>query len=257
MAMMVSIPVVCMAADDVTVLKSGTDRDSYAIGADLARNLKRQGVVVETGPLLQGVRDVLAGDKTLMTEDEIRDTLRVYQNELKKKRLQARGGTAALAEGNREDGIEFLTKNKTKEGVVTTPSGLQYKILKAGDGPKPTAGDTIEYKFRGRLLDGTEFNSSERGGKPATIKVGEGVAGQKEALPLMPVGSKWELYIPSDLAYGEKGVMGSKNRYQIPPNATLILEVELLAIQAAPTQTEPASSNTAPDNPEKPTSTGE
>ena len=247
MVIALCLPVACMGADEAAELKTQKDRDSYAIGSDLAKTLKRQGVEVEAGPLLQGMRDALASDKLLMTEDDIRETLRVYQLEMRKKRLQTRGGTAALADDNRETGAAFLDKNKTNDGVVTLPSGLQYKILEAGDGPHPTAADTVEYHFRGTLLDGTEFNSSHRAGKPVLVKVGEAIAGIKEAMQLMPVGSKWMLYIPSALAYGEKGVMGSRNRYQIPPNSTLMLEVQLLAIKPpagqAPTPTPETSSN--------------
>jgi len=235
MTIAIGLPTACLGADAAVLLKTQKDRDSYAAGADLAKNLKRQGVEVETGPLLQGMRDALAGDKMLMTEDELRETLRSYQLELRKKLLQTRGGTAALAEENRDTGADFLTKNKTKNGVVSLPSGLQYKILKTGDGPQPTAADTVEYKFRGSLIDGTEFNSSSRTGNPLTVKVGAAIAGMKEALQLMPQGAKWVLYIPPPLAYGEKGVIGSRNRYQIPPNATIILELELLAIHPPPT----------------------
>jgi len=246
LAIPICLSVVCAAADQPTALTTQDDRNSYAIGADLAKNLKRQGVEVPTGPLLQGMRDALAGDKMLMTEDDLRDTLQAYQLELRKKRMQTRGGTAGLAEDNRDAGAAFLATNKTKEGVVTLASGLQYRILKTGDGSKPIPADTVEYNFRGNLLDGTEFNSSHRAGKSVSVKVGEAISGMREALQLMPEGSKWILYLPSTLAYGEKGVMGSRNRYQIPPNATLILEIELLAIKPPPEQ---------PEQPEPPPAT--
>jgi FKBP-type peptidyl-prolyl cis-trans isomerase FklB len=233
MAVWLCLPLTCLKADDEVVLKTQLDRNSYAIGADLAKNLKRQGVEMNAAPLLQGMRDALAEGKMLMPVEDVAETLRAYQLELRKKRLQTRGGTAALAEDNRETGADFLAKNKTADGVVTQPSGLQYKIIKPGDGPKPTTADTVEYKFRGNLIDGTEFNSSSRIGKPVTVKVGEAVAGMKEALQLMPTGSKWMLYVPSELAYGEKGIMGSRNRYQIPPNSTIILEVELISIKSS------------------------
>jgi len=234
MALALGLPLTRLAADDAAQLKTQKDRDSYAVGADLAKNLKRQGVEVEPGPLLQGMKDALAGDKLLMTEEELRETLRAYQLGLRKKMLQTRGGTAALAEENHQVGADFLAANKAKEGVITLPSGLQYRILKAGDGSKPVPTDTVEYNFRGSLIDGTEFNSSHRTGIPLAVKVGEAIPGMREALQLMPIGSKWVLYIPSVLAYGEKGVMGSRNRYQIPPNATLILEIELLTVKPSP-----------------------
>ena len=233
LAIAIGLPVACLEAEETLALKSQLERTNYAIGADLAKNLKRQGVEVEAAALLRGMRDAFAGDKMLMTDDVLRDTLQAYQLALRKKRMQTRGGAAALAEDNREAGAAFLATNMTKEGVVTLTSGLQYKILSAGDGPKPLAGDMVEYKFRGNLIDGTELNNSDRAGKPASVRVGEAIAGLKEAMPLMPVGSKWILYVPSALAYGENGVMGSRNRFQITPNATLILEVELLSVKSS------------------------
>src|SRR6201996_6499938 len=132
----------------------------------------------------------------------------------------------AMAETNKKDGAAFLAANATKEGVVTLPSGLQYKILTAGTGPKPTASDSVVCNYRGTLLDNTEFDSSYKRGQPATFAVGQVIKGWTEALQLMPVGSKWQLFIPKDLAYGERG-----QGPDIGPNATLIFEVELLSIQ--------------------------
>jgi FKBP-type peptidyl-prolyl cis-trans isomerase len=219
------------SAQEANALKTELDKRSYAIGADLARNLMRQGVQVETEKLLNGMGDVLAGRKLLMTDDEVRDTLRSFQVEVKKTRLEARGGSGAVMVANREKGTAFLAENKTKEGVVTLPSGLQYKILKAGTGRKPSPTDTVECQHRTMFIDGNEYNSTYRAGTTATLKVNEAVAAWKEALPLMPVGSKWRLFIPSELAYGEKGVVDSRGRVKIEPNTTLICELELVAIK--------------------------
>ena len=140
------------------------------------------------------------------------------------------------AAANKKDGDAFLAANKGKEGVVTLPSGLQYKIVKEGTGPKPTAQDTVECNYKGTLIDGTEFDSTAKhGGKPATFPVGGVIKGWTEALQLMPVGSKWQLFIPGDLAYGQRGAGGV-----IGPNATLIFEVELVSIQAKPAAAAPA-----------------
>ena len=212
-------------------LKTQNDKDSYAIGADLARNLKRQGVQIEVEVLLRGMRDGLTDAKRLMTEDEIRETLRAYQTELRRKQFQARGGTGPIAEANLEKGAAFLAQNKTKEGVVTLPSGLQYKVLKAGNGRKPTATDTVECHHRGVFIDGTEYNSTYRIGMPATLKVNEGIAAWKEVLPLMPMGSTWQLFVPPHLAYGERGVVDAKGRPKIGPNTTMIFELELVGIK--------------------------
>jgi len=169
------------------------------------------------------LRDALSGAKLLMTEEDLRATLSAFQTEWKQKRAQA---LRLPAEENRKAGEAFLAENRSKEGVVTLPSGLQYKVLKAGDGKKPTEADTVECRYRGTLLNGNEFDSTDRAGKPATFKLSGVIPGWKEALQLMPVGSKWQLFIPSQLAYGEQG----SGRY-IGPNATLVFEVELLAIK--------------------------
>jgi FKBP-type peptidyl-prolyl cis-trans isomerase FklB len=193
---------------------------SYSIGVDMARNIRRHGVEVDMDLVTKGLRDVLSGGKLLMTDDELRKTLNTFQAEIKLKQIQAR---RMAAEDNRKKGEAFLSENKKKEGVVTLPSGLQYKILKEGNGKKPTEADTVECNYRGALIDGTELDSS-KAGKPNTLKVTGVIPGWKEALQLMPVGSKWQLFIPPHLAYGERGAA------QIGPNATLIFEVELLAI---------------------------
>jgi len=215
-----------VSAQETPALKTEKDKASYAIGVDLARNIKRQGIEVGADTLAKGLRDVLSGEKLLMSEDDIRATLSAFQAELKRKKAQGRMMPGEDAEDNKKAGEAFLAKNKTNEGVVTLASGLQYKVLKAGDGKKPTEADTVECHYRGTLIDGTEFDSSYRRGQPATFKVTGVIPGWREALKLMPVGSMWQLLIPPQLAYGERGA-----GRDIGPNATLIFEVELLAIK--------------------------
>ena len=217
-------------AQEPTVLKTQKDKDSYAVGADLAWNLKRQGVEFETEALLRGMSDVMSGRELMMTDEELHETLRLLQTERRRKQVLTRGGTAAAAVENAEKGAAFLAKNKTKAGVVCLPSGLQYQVLKSGTGCKPSLTDTIECHFRGTLIDGEEFTGSDPA-NPVTFKVSEVIPGWKQALPQMPVGSKWRLFIPPELAYGEAGAGRARLSPKIGPNATLIYEVELLAIK--------------------------
>jgi FKBP-type peptidyl-prolyl cis-trans isomerase FklB len=208
---------------DVLELKTQKDKISYALGMNFGANLSRQFVDVDPTILLQGLKDGLAGSKTLLTEEEARALLTQLQEDLRKKqaeKAQHMGGT------NKTEGEAFLAANKTKEGVVTLASGLQYKILKQGAGPKPSASDSVVCNYRGTLIDGKEFDSSYKRGEPATFPVGGVIKGWTEALQLMPVGSKWQLFVPAQLAYGERGAGAD-----IGPNATLIFEVELLSIQ--------------------------
>jgi FKBP-type peptidyl-prolyl cis-trans isomerase len=160
----------------------------------------------------------------LLTEDEARAALMQLQKEMQEKQ-QAKA--AAEGDANKKEGEAFLAANKGKEGVVTLPSGLQYKILTPGTGPKPTATDSVVCNYKGTLINGTEFDSSYKRGEPATFPVTGVIKGWTEALQLMPVGSKWQLFIPSDLAYGARGTPGGP----IGPNATLIFEVELMSIK--------------------------
>jgi len=204
-------------------LKTEKDKQSYAIGMSLGQNMKRDGLDVDPNIVSYGLKDALTGGKLLMTDDQVRTVMTELRNEVtQKKEAEAK----RLAETNKQAGQQFLAANKTKEGVVTLPSGLQYKILKEGTGPKPTAADTVVCNYRGTLLDGTEFDSSYKRGEPATFGVGAVIKGWTEALQLMPVGSKWQLFIPSDLAYGERSPGGP-----IGPNSLLIFEIDLLSIQ--------------------------
>jgi FKBP-type peptidyl-prolyl cis-trans isomerase FklB len=190
---------------------------------NLGANLHKQSVDVDPNIVAQGLRAALAGGKTLLTQEEAQAALMEVQNDLRKKQQEKMQVTG---EANKKEGEAFLAANKAKEGVVTLPSGLEYKILKAGTGPKPTSSDSVVCNYRGTLLNGTEFDSSYKRGQPATFPVGGVIKGWTEALQLMPVGSKWQLFIPSSLAYGERGAGGD-----IGPNATLIFEVELMSIQ--------------------------
>jgi len=204
------------------VLKTDKDKESYAIGMNIGKSIHRDGVDVDPNILLRGMKDAIAGGKTVLTEDEAKAVMTNLQAELHKQQAEK----AQLAAGaNKKAGDTFLAENKTKEGVVTLPSGLQYKILTPGTGPKPAATDTVVCNYKGTLLDNTEFDSSYSRNQPLTIPVSGVIKGWTEALQLMPVGSKWQLFIPSDLAYGPqaKGPIGA--------NSTLIFEVELLSIQ--------------------------
>lgn len=205
--------------------KTNKEKASYALGMNVGSSLRRQGVDIDPAIFEQGMKDAMAGGKTLITEEEGRAALMQLQSELQsQKAFQEK----ALGDANKKDGDAFLAANKTKPGVVTLPSGLQYKILKEGTGPKPTATDTVKCTYKGTLIDGTEFDSTAKhGGQPSTFPVNGVIKGWTEALQLMPVGSKWQLFIPPDLAYGERGAPGG----QIGPNATLIFEVELLSIE--------------------------
>ena len=201
-----------VSAQEKTDLKNQKEKISYIIGMDIGNNLKKQSVEVDPNILAKGIGDALAGGKPFLTEQEIRDTMAVFQKEMAAKK--------------KKEGEVFLAENKKKDGVKTLPSGLQYKVIKKGSGKKPTSSDTVTTNYRGTLIDGTEFDSSYRRGQPATFPVKGVIPGWTEALQLMEVGSKWQLFVPSNLAYGERGA--SPN---IGPNATLIFEIELISIQ--------------------------
>jgi FKBP-type peptidyl-prolyl cis-trans isomerase FklB len=209
------------------VLKTQQEKASYAIGANIGRGMKKDGVQIDPRILSRGMSDAIAGKKLAMTDEEMQASLSVVQTEVRK-RLEVEA--AAVAAANKATGEQFLAANKTKEGIVTLPSGLQYKILKEGTGPKPTATDEVVCNYRGTLVDGTEFDSSYKRGTPATFPVDKVIKGWTEALQLMSVGSKWELFVPSNLAYGERGA-GQRGSDVIAPNSTLIFEVELMSIK--------------------------
>lgn len=205
-------------------LTTQKDKTSYAIGMNFGESLHKQSVEVDTNILMRGLKDALAGGKTLLTDDEARAVIAQLQGDLRKKQEEK---MAQAGEGNAKEGQAFLAANKTKPGVVTLPSSLQYKILQAGTGEKPTTSDSVVCNYRGTLINGKEFDSSYKRGQPATFPVSGVIKGWTEALQLMPVGSKWQLFVPSELAYGARGAGGD-----IGPNSTLIFEVELISIQA-------------------------
>lgn len=211
------------ASPSASAFTNQKDKFSYALGMNLGTNLQRQSVPVNVDLITKGLKDALAGGKTMMTEEEARAAMMEMQTRL---RQQAMEKAKIEGEKNQKDGDAFLAANKGKPGVVTLPSGLQYKIVKAGTGPKPTAADTVVCNYEGTLIDGKEFDSSAKHGGPATFPVSGVIKGWTEALQLMPVGSKWQLFVPPQLAYGERGAGGD-----IGPNATLIFDVELVSIQ--------------------------
>lgn len=209
-------------AQAAPALESEKDKVSYGIGVDVARNLKRQGVDADADLIIRGMRDELEGRPLLIPDRELRRIMTAFQTELRAKQMQA---TKVAGEENRKKGDAFLARNKSKAGVVTLPSGLQYRILKEGKGKRPADGDSVVCHYRGARIDGSEFDRSEDG-KPVTFKVAGVIPGFREALKLMPLGSRWQLFIPSQLAYGERGA-----GFEIGPNETLVFELELLAIR--------------------------
>jgi FKBP-type peptidyl-prolyl cis-trans isomerase FklB len=208
-------------AQEPSPLKTENDELNYALGARIGRDLRDRSVLeVKPELLVKGISDALSGGQMLMTDHEIYAAINAFRQKL------------ALAEQervkeNRRKEVEFLEANKKKEGVVTLKSGLQYKILKSGDGPRPKPGDTVTVHYRGTLLDGTEFDNSYARKQPATFPLKQVIKGWREALPLMTAGSKWRIFIPSRLAYGARG-----NGRTIGPNATLIFEIELVDVKA-------------------------
>lgn len=215
-------------------LTTQKDKASYAIGMNIGRSVaakfKSDSLDVNNAIFLRGMKDALAGGKMLLTDDEAKAVLDVLQAEMSKtqeeKRKTQEAQMAQAGDVNKAKGDAFLAANKAKDGIVTLPSGLQYKIVTPGTGPKPGLTDSVVCNYRGTLIDGTEFDASAKHGGPATFPVNQVIKGWTEALQLMPVGSKWQLYIPSDLAYGSRGAGGD-----IGPNSTLIFDIELLSIK--------------------------
>lgn len=210
-------------AGEKTALKTEKDKISYSIGLNIGGNLKRDAIDIDEDALIKGLRDALAGAKPLMTEKEIQETMQAFQKTMMAKQAEK---MKSIGDKNKKEGQAFLAENKKKEGVKTTSSGLQYKVIKEGTGKKPTAADTVTVNYRGTLIDGTEFDSSYKRNESTTFPVNGVIPGWTEALQLMKTGSKWQLVIPSDLAYGERGAGG-----HIGPNATLIFEVELISVK--------------------------
>lgn len=203
--------------------KPDKEKISYAIGMNIGSNIKRQSIDVDVDTLAKAIKDVIAGSPTRFNEQEAQQIMMAMNNDLRSKREEER---KQLGGKNKKEGEAFLAENAKKPGIKTTASGLQYKVITEGKGEKPKSTDTVTTQYRGRLIDGTEFDSSYKRGQPAEFPVTGVIKGWTEALQLMPVGSKWELYIPSDLAYGERG-----SGANIGPDATLIFEIELVGIK--------------------------
>jgi FKBP-type peptidyl-prolyl cis-trans isomerase FklB len=222
-------------AENTNQLSDEKSRVSYAIGMMLGHNWQQQGLEVDPEIAARAIKDVQSGGATLLTQTEMQETLAAFQKEFKVKQQKMQ---AELAVTNKAAGEAFLAMNKNNLGVNALPDGLQYIVITNGTGAMPSASDTVTVNYRGTLIDGTEFDSSYKRGQPAQFPVGGVIHGWTEALLKMNVGSKWKLFIPSELAYGENGQRG------IPPNSVLIFEVELLAAQAQPQP--PAAVNAQP-----------
>jgi FKBP-type peptidyl-prolyl cis-trans isomerase FklB len=244
--LIICLGAVCIAtiglAQDKAQLKDQKDKASYSIGYDIGETFKKQNVDLNPDALFGGLKDALAGKEATMTKEDREKTLQAFQKEMMEKQMAA---SKEAATKNAAEGEKFLTENKKKDGVKTTASGLQYKVLKEGSGAAPKETDTVVTNYKGTLLDGTEFDSSYKRNEPASFPVNRVIKGWTEALQLMKPGAKYQLFIPSALAYGERGA-----GQLIGPNATLIFEVELLSIKAP----EPAAT-VAPGAPAPATST--
>jgi FKBP-type peptidyl-prolyl cis-trans isomerase FklB len=244
--LIICLGAVCVAtiglAQDKAQLKDQKDKASYSIGYDIGETFKKQNVELNPDTLFGGLKDALAGKEAALTKEEREKTLQAFQKEMMEKQMAA---SKEAATKNAAEGEKFLTENKKKDGVKTTASGLQYKVLKEGSGAPPKETDTVITNYKGTLLDGTEFDSSYKRNEPASFPVNRVIKGWTEALQLMKPGAKYQLFIPSALAYGERGA-----GQLIGPNATLIFEVELLSIKPP----EPAAT-VAPGAPAPATST--
>jgi len=210
-------------AEEEVSLKTQRDKVSYIIGRDVGSSVKQKSIDIDTESFIKGFKSAYGGNKSVLSDDETRETMKAFQEEMMKKHEEE---LKKAAEKNKKEGEAFLAENKKKDGVVTLASGLQYKVIKEGDGQLPKETDTVTVNYKGTLLDGTEFDSSYKRNQPATLQVDGVIRGWQEALKLMKVGSKWQLFVPAELAYGDKGA-GSL----IGPNATIIFEVELLSIE--------------------------
>jgi len=210
----VSLAARSFAADD-SPFKSAKEKASYALGMNIGKQLRQRNADIDTDIYMKALKEALNGGKLLLTDDQVRETLMAWQTELRTKSL----------EKGKKEGEVFLNENKKKEGVVTTPSGLQYKIETKGTGKIPTSNDTVVCHYRGTLISGDEFDSSYKRSEPTSFPITGVIKGWTEALLMMPVGSKWKLYIPSDLAYGER------ERPGIPPNSALLFDIELVSIK--------------------------
>lgn len=255
--LIICLGAVCIAsiglAQDKAQLKDQKDKASYSIGYDIGETFKKQNVELNPDTLFSGLKDALAGKEAALTKEDREKTLQAFQKEMMEKQITA---SKEAATKNAAEGEKFLTENKKKDGVKTTTSGLQYKVLKEGSGASPKETDTVVTNYKGTLIDGTEFDSSYKRNEPASFPVNRVIKGWTEALQLMKPGAKYQLFIPSSLAYGERGA-----GQLIGPNATLIFDVELLSIKppepaatVAPGAAAPGASTTPAAKPSPATS---
>ena len=214
---------------DKSQLKDLKDKVSYSIGLNVGANFKKQGQELNPDALLAGVKDALSGKTPALNENELKETMEAWSKQMEDKQK-------VVGEKNAADATKFLAENKKKDGVKTTASGLQYKVMKEGAGAQPKETDTVTVNYRGTLINGAEFDSSYKRGQPATFPVNGVIKGWTEALQLMKTGSKYQLFIPADLAYGPRAVGPD-----ITPNSALIFEVELLDVKPAPASTGPSA----------------
>lgn len=228
LALALALTGLAFAAEEENPLKTDKDKVSYSIGMDIGRTFRQRSFDLNTELVARGIKDALSGGKLLLNDDQCRDVLENFAKDMASKQ---EGLRTAQADKNKKEGDDFLAANKKKDGVKTLASGLQYKVIKAGTGKMPKASDTVKTHYRGTLLDGSEFDSSYRRNEPAVFPVNGVIPGWTEALQLMPVGSKWQLFIPSALAYGERGAGTA-----IGPNAVLTFEIELLSIEDKPAE---------------------
>ena len=259
--LIICLGAVCIAslglAQDKPQLKDQKDKASYSIGYDIGETFKKQKIELNADAMISGLKEALAGKEAAISKEEREKTLQAFQKEMMEKQIAA---SKEAATKNQAEGEKFLEENKKKDGVKTTASGLQYKVIKEGTGASPKETDTVVTNYRGTLIDGTEFDSSYKRNEPASFPVNRVIKGWTEALQLMKPGAKYQLFIPSSLAYGERGA-----GQLIGPNATLIFDVELLSIKppeppttvapgaAAPSPaTSPATSPAATTPPAKP-----
>lgn len=226
MGLAMSTTIAATAAPDAasaTSLNSDMDKLSYSIGADLGKNFKKQGIDISPAAMAKGLQDGMSGGQLMLSEQQMKEVLNKFQRDLMAKR---NAEFTKKSEENKAKGEAFLNENKAKEGVISLPSGLQYKIIQKGDGAKPAKDDTVTVEYTGRLIDGQVFDSTDKTGKPATFKVSQVIPGWTEALQLMPAGSTWEVYVPANLAYGPRSVGGP-----IGPNETLIFKIHLISVK--------------------------
>jgi FKBP-type peptidyl-prolyl cis-trans isomerase FklB len=207
-------------------IKTQKEKLSYAVGMEMGKGVKAQGLDIDVNMLFAGLKDAILGAKPQLSEAELSTIITGVQEEIRQKQMQMMEQAAV---DNKKQGDAFLAENSKKAGVMTLPSGLQYKIIAAGQGKKPVESDTVLCNYTGKFVDGTEFDSSAESKKPVPIELKGIIPGMREALMLMPIGSKWQIVIPSNLAYGDHGAANV-----IGPNATLVFEIELVSIQGNP-----------------------